>query len=67
MALTRRIFFNIWELYKLVIISYNLMTFTFDTRVILQEKLEASHPQGLKASLTYINNNNKLQNTVKPH
>ena len=27
--------FDIWELCKLVIISHNLMTFTFDPRVIL--------------------------------
>ena len=27
--------FNIWELHKLMIISYNLVTFTFDPRVIL--------------------------------
>ena len=41
MALTRKKLFDIWELHKLVIISYNLMTFTFDPRVILQGEIRS--------------------------
>ena len=34
-------------LLKLMIIYYILMTFTFDSRVRIMEKLEASHPLGI--------------------
>ena len=40
--------FNIWEICKLVIISYNLMTFTFDPRVILQGEIRSQSPSGVK-------------------
>ena len=40
--------FDIWEICKLVIISYNLMTFTFDPRVILQGEIRSQSPSGVK-------------------
>ena len=48
MALTRKKLLDIWELHKLVIISYNLMTFTFDPRVILQGEIRSQSPSGVK-------------------
>ena len=45
--------FNIWEICKLVIISYNLMTFTFDPRVILQGEIRSQSPSGVKG-LSYF-------------
>ena len=48
MALTRKKLFDIWEICKLVIISYNLMTFTFDPRVILQGEIRSQSLSGVK-------------------
>ena len=53
MALTRKKLFDIWEICKLVIISYNLMTFTFDPRVILQGEIRSQSPSGVKG-LSYF-------------
>ena len=54
MALTRKKLFDIWELiHKLVIISYNLMTFKFDPRVILEEEIRSQSPSGVKG-LSYF-------------
>ena len=59
--------FNIWELHKLMIISYNLVTFTFDPRVILQREIRSQPPSGVKG-LSYLKKqqSSKLQNTVEP-
>ena len=45
--------FDIWEICKLVVISYNLMTFTFDPRVILQGEIKSQSPSGVKG-LSYF-------------
>ena len=45
--------FDIWEICKLVIIPYNLMTFTFDPRVILQGEIRSQSPSGVKG-LSYF-------------
>ena len=55
--------FDIWELCKLVIISYNLMTFTFDPGVILRGEVRSQSPsgvKGLKALFSFDRNESDL-------
>ena len=54
-VLTRRICFNILELFKLVIISCILMTFTFDSRVILWGEIRCQSLIGVKGLCGHVN------------
>ena len=50
MVLRGRILFNNQELVEFVIISYILMNIMFNLRVVLWEKFDYYHSQGLKVS-----------------